>query len=158
MIDNNNLESFYGVRCQITNMSPGYHLLRAFLIDEDTTQCIKTPAAYIEAEFFVNKVQPPPSRGYMFGQPSLCHLSPRGRKKQNVVDFFVHNCELAEGAYGFSVNVYVNDTKVNTINEWAAYKLEGVSGAVKVRLVLVDPSGEELLAPSYNCETQNAVC
>jgi len=158
MIDNAPPASYYGVRCQITNMAPGYHLLRAFLIDEDTLQCLKTPAAYVEAEFYVNKVMPQPTRGYMFGQPSLCHLSPRGRQKPAVVDFFVHNCELAEAAYGFSVNIYVNDQKVTTVNEWAAYKLEGVTGEVKVRLVLVSPGGEELLQPSYNCETQKVVC
>ena len=101
---------------------------------------------------------PQQQRGYMFGQPSLCHLSPRGRKKPAVVDFFVHNCELAEAAYGFSVNIYVNDQKVTTVNEWAAYKLEGVSGEVKVKLVLVSPGGEELLTPIYNCETQKATC
>ena len=75
-----------------------------------------------------------------------------------VCDFFVHNCELAEAAYGFSVNIYVNDQKVTTVNEWAAYKLEGVSGEVKVKLVLVSPGGEELLTPIYNCETQKATC
>lgn len=70
--------------------------------------------------------------GYMFGQPSLCHVSPRGTvlKTLNggvVVDAFVHNCMLSKSAAGFAINVYVSNTKVGTITDWAAYEIQGLT-------------------------------
>ena len=92
LIDNSQWSTHYDFHCELTDqLDPGYHLVRAFLMDESAggmTQCVKQPSAYIEAEFFVDTPSMPTARGFMFGQPSLCLLSPRttlSRKKEELV-------------------------------------------------------------------------
>lgn len=80
LIDNDQWSYHYHCRAQLS-LSRGYHLLRAFLVALDAPdgeQCVKDVACYVEAEFFVKALDMPRSRGFMFGHPSLCHISPRG--------------------------------------------------------------------------------
>jgi hypothetical protein len=115
----------------VKGLPSGYHLLRAFLLlpDDDGNGwlCVKSPVAYVEAELFVERPVLPPTRsvsppllavggnepmgslccsGFMFGQPSLCFLTPRDSVAADkltavVVDFFVSNCLIGEVAPGY---------------------------------------------------------
>lgn len=64
LIDNGSLDLSFTADFKRSALSPGYHLLRAVLINTATNECIKTPAAYIEAEFYVGN--PLPVLRYVF--------------------------------------------------------------------------------------------
>ena len=91
---------------QVTGLSTGYHLLRCFLASGAPLLCVKSPLAYVEAEFFVASPTGVEPRSFMFGQPSIAVLQPRAavtraRGEVSVVcDFFVNNCEVANVAHG----------------------------------------------------------
>lgn len=116
------------VRGQLKGLGNGYHLMRAFVVDPSGA-CVKSPLAYVEAEFYAVDTTMPEERcvawvcrcrrhsrahdcagwrghrGYMFGQPSLCHVAPRRTVHKTadggvLVDVFPHNCMLGEGAAG----------------------------------------------------------
>lgn len=40
---------------KVSGLTDGYHLLRAFLVDGESGEVIKSSDAYVEAEFFVNR-------------------------------------------------------------------------------------------------------
>lgn len=53
--------------------------------------------------------------------------------------------------------MYVSGTKVDTITEWAAYELRGLTALdrqMKVSTVLVNPAGEEVAKPAFNNTTE----
>ncbi len=53
------------------------------------------------------------------------------------------------------MKVIVNGVIVGVLREWTAFTLnnvEAVAGKVRVSLLLVNPVGEDLLFPPYNCE------
>lgn len=106
LLDNDRWTPFRAARCELRGLEPGYHLLRAFLLDGSSGLVIKSPLAYVEAEVCVEAPRPVPVRPFLFGQPSICHISPRVVLRRAEVaagvvgDFFVHNCEVTEAAHG----------------------------------------------------------
>lgn len=62
---------------EIAELAPGYHLLRAFLVDRRSGCCVKSRSAYVEAEFRVAGVSAAAAapRGFMFGQPAICAIA-----------------------------------------------------------------------------------
>jgi hypothetical protein len=173
LLDNAHASYHSTHRCQVMELRAGYHLLRAFLV-YTTGECVKESSAYVEGEFFVGAASVQVERHFLFGQPSICHLSPlppsmTGRSipapggqtlpQPRVLDFFVHNCELAP-ANGYQVAVYIENELVMHLRQWAAYKIESSSTVpreVSVRLVLVNPSGEELKFPAYNVQERRVM-
>ena len=65
---------------QVRGLPAGYHLLRAFLLEQDLSAasagwlCVKSPLAYVEAEFFVESPIMPETR---------CGAGLRGAMPQN---------------------------------------------------------------------------
>jgi hypothetical protein len=172
VVDNASVTHHHGNRADLRGLTPGYHVLRAFLVDGATGLVLKSPMAAVEAEAYVHAPAPIPApKGFLFGSPALCHLRPRGRVPASavaslegaaagglLVDFFVSNCELSTAAHGFGVRVYVNDEPVDTLREWTAVRLTGLAAApgdvLRVRLALVHPLGEELAFPPWSAEEQ----
>lgn len=159
LVDNGPLTFHGSQRCNIPGLSSGYHLLRAFLVFGEHRLCVKTPCAYVETEFFVLAPKCPESRSFMFGQPSVCILQPRalgpGPVKSIICDLFVNNCEVSGAAHGFSIKVVVNGSVVGLLREWTAFQLnnvEAVDGRIRVGAILVNPVGEDVVFPAYNCE------
>ena len=71
--------------------------------------------------------------------------------KQVVVDYFVHNCVVAPGDDAFKVKVYVDGLAYgNPVNDWVSLSM-GVPPTARIRLALVNPLGEELARPAFNC-------
>ena len=137
---------------QLPPLSRGHHLLRAFVIDDRTGLCAKTPSCYVEAEFFVLEWGDRVAANFLFGQPSICLLSlTPTADKQVVVDYFVHNCVVAPGDDAFKVKVYVDGLAYgNPVNDWVSLSM-GVPPTARIRLALVNPLGEELARPAFNC-------
>ena len=80
-------------------------------------------------------------------------------RKGLLVDWFVHNCEVNREPHGFAVSVHVNNEPVATVRAWSAFLLTGLAGGVapvggtfKLRMVLLNPAGEEVLLPPYNSQ------
>ena len=93
----------------------------------------------------------PPASGQ--GEPSV------ETRQGLLVDWFVHNCEVNREPHGFAVAVYVNNEPVATVRAWSAFLLTGlgsgvapVGGTFKLRMVLLNPAGEEVLLPLYNSQ------
>jgi hypothetical protein len=194
----------------VKGLPSGYHLLRAFLLlpDDDGNGwlCVKSPVAYVEAELFVERPVLPPTRsvsppllavggnepmgslccsGFMFGQPSLCFLTPRDSVAADkltavVVDFFVSNCLIGEVAPGyvtvpcmscasesvvmscvtvrFRIKVVVNDVVVGVLSSWTAFALTGLGdqrGKLSIQLLLVNPAGA--IVPAAAGETRHSL-
>eukprot|EP00753_Platysulcus_tardus_P016543 PLAT5815.2.p1 GENE.PLAT5815.2~~PLAT5815.2.p1 ORF type:complete len:227 (-),score=80.39 PLAT5815.2:382-1062(-) len=150
--------TFTHVRPFVEDLRPGYNLLRVFLLDS-SSQVIKSGDAYVEAEFFVETVSCPSERGFMFGQPALVLLQPRpqteSRASELMIDFFVTNCELSKAAYGYKLRVYLDDDVITERTDWAALHVTAapaLTGKHALRLVLVNPGGEELTIPKWNAK------
>jgi hypothetical protein len=61
---------------QLFGLSSGYHLLRAFLVFGEDRLCVKSPMAYVEAEFFVQHPTCPESRCAERPRPRICARPP----------------------------------------------------------------------------------
>ena len=164
LIDNDNMMKFHTQVCHVEGLSDGYHLLRAFVVDETHGgQCIKLPQCYVEAEFHVNEIKTSPGpRPFFFGQVSLCHILPRPNVSRQsslnddgvFCDIYAHNCEVSNAPHGFSVRVYVNEKAIGDIKErQAAFRVTGLKKErAKFRFALIDPAGTECSLPAYSTE------
>lgn len=54
LLDNGLLETTTTLTFERSSLEAGYHILRAVLLDS-SGMCVKSPAAYVEAEFYVGK-------------------------------------------------------------------------------------------------------
>jgi hypothetical protein len=173
LIDNDNWTVHHQHQVKLSRLSKGYHLLRAFLLhksdEENWYECVKSPYAYVEAEFFVDDDNCATGlnrrTGFLFGQPSICITCPRSTKHISkdgriLVDFFVNNCEVADPGddltpHGFKIIVRSGSKEIGQIMEWNAVEIPvsaiGSSGE-GLCVVLVSPMGTELLMPAYNSE------
>jgi len=92
-------------------------------------------------------------------RPGSPHEPAVETRKGLLVDWFVHNCEVNREPHGFAVAVYINNEPVATVRAWSCFLLTGLSsslapvgGTFKLRMVLLNPAGEEVLLPPYNSE------
>jgi hypothetical protein len=173
LIDNDTWTVHHQHQCTLTGLSKGYHLLRAFLLHKSEEanwyECIKSPYAYVEAEFFVDdsnySTGSERRNGFLFGQPSICVICPRStrhisRDGRILVDFFVSNCEVADPGddltpHGFKVIIRSGGKEVGQVMEWNAVEVpvSAIGSAGEgLSVILVSPDGTELLMPSYNSE------
>ena len=170
LINNDRWSVHYENRCQVAGLGPGYHLLRAFILHETANnrlECVKSEYCFVAAEFSVGSPPDITKRDYLFGQPSICLLplisSSEPQMKGVFLDFFVNNCTLRQKqndvSPGWGVRLFLGQKVLDTVYDWQAYALtldDGAdasgrsNGEIKVRAVLVSPSGEERSFPSYN--------
>ena len=160
---------------ELHDLAPGYHLLRAFLIDASTGCCVKSVAAYAEAEFSVASpsgaaaAAPLAPRGFMFGQPAICAIAraapiawTRGEPLELLCDFFVSNVGVGDASEGgCSVRVLLDGDVVATARAWEALALRlrlpaaaqtQRSLALQLSYELVSPLGDVLRLPAYSSQ------
>ena len=82
-------------------------------------------------------------------RPYLIYNEPYGTFRKGdpiILDFYVENVSLGRDAY--SVEVFVDGKKEDTVYEWAPYKMIGFSsGRHEVEIVLRDPDGKVVKQP-----------
>ena len=112
---------------------------------------------YVEAELYVQERDSPSGpRPFMFGHPTLCHISPREAAKKGeplMCDFLVTNCEVGDSPHGYTVRVYLDDHVHSELKEVTAHMisaddLDGLD-TTEIKMVLVNPAGEEMQGSNY---------
>lgn len=128
------------------SIAPGPHAAVAALRNS-YGETIKTPSAIDVMVFSYRKKAPKAeleAMGKKLEKPLILYNEPVGTFKSGqpvLLDFVVLNCVLA--SKGYAVDVYVDQQKVTSLNQWAPYFLKNLSsGKHKVSLELVSPSGD----------------
>jgi hypothetical protein len=131
----------------ISNKLPdGYYTVLAFL-SRSYHESVKGKNAYFIENRNIGSVE---DANVDLAAPHLFYSRPKGSyagadTKKLMLDFYLINCELSQN--GYNVKATINGEEF-LIDEWAPYYIEGLPmGEVKIKLELLDPSGELVQSP-----------
>ena len=165
---------------ELRNVSPGSHLLRAFVL-KPSLETYKTSDAFQMITFTVagpgEEAKPPVSKDVVDGKaggprlpaggglavvpnkPLLTFALPNGMKitpdASLVIDFYLSNAKLRGDGGEYRVRYIIDDDDPQWIDKWDPVWLAGwIAGKHTVRLELIGPDGWPFLNGGYNIITR----